>query len=62
MARFKTSTGGSSYLTFRIMMEGSTGWIVPAQPGKYLAKNVADALEPLAEKIVAEALKRSHDQ
>jgi len=59
MTRFRTSTGGSSYLTFRIMMEGATGWIVPAQPGQYLAKKVADELAPLAEKAVTEALKRS---
>ena len=59
MTRFRTSTGGSSYLTFRIMMEGSTGWIIPAQPGIYLAKKVADELAPLAEKAVTEALKRS---
>ncbi|HEX7642014.1 MAG TPA: hypothetical protein VF450_19535 [Noviherbaspirillum sp.] len=59
LTRFKTSTGGSSYLTFRIMMEGSTGWIVSAQPGKYLARKVADALGPLAAKAMTEALKRS---
>jgi hypothetical protein len=59
MTRFKNSTGGSSYLTFRIMMEGAKGWMVPAQPGQYIAKKVADELLPLAEKAIAEALKRS---
>ena len=57
LTRFKTSTGGSSYLTFRIMMEGSTGWVIPAQPGKYLAKKVVDELTPQTDKIIAEALK-----
>ena len=59
MTRFTNATGGSTYMTFRIMMEGSTGWVVPAQPGKYLAKNVAEGLAPLADKIMSEALKRS---
>ena len=61
MARFRASTGGSSYLTFRIMMEGSTSWIVPAQQGQYLAKKVADDLTPLADKAVVEAFRRSPD-
>lgn len=44
MVRFKTSSGGqnsSSYLTFRVMTEWSNGWIVPAQPGRYIIKSVA---------------------
>lgn len=60
MVRFKTSAGGansSSYLTFRVMMEGSPGWIVPAKPGLYLAKNVADALQIEAPLVFAEALR-----
>lgn len=47
-----TSPGGkrySSYLTFRIMGEWQTGkWIVPAQPGLYIAKTVAELLQPIA--------------
>jgi hypothetical protein len=48
MYRFKESTGGSTYLQFRIMMEGSSGWIIPAKPGLWLAKNVADSLQRTA--------------
>lgn len=62
MVRFDTSTPGakrSTYLTFRIMMEGSTGWIVPAQPGQFLAKKVAEEMQPLAEKVFTEAVLRS---
>ena len=61
MTRFKTSTGGSSYLTFRVMMEGSAGWMIPARQGQFLAKKVADDLAPLTEKCVMEAFKRSVD-
>lgn len=63
MVRFDAKTPGgqrySTYMTFRIMMEGQTGWIVPAQPGQYLAKKTAEAMQPLAEKAFAEAIKRS---
>lgn len=38
----------SSFLTFRIMMEGSRGWVVPAQPGQYIIKGVADSMRPKA--------------
>ena len=61
MKRMATSTGGSSFLTFRVMMEGSSGWIIPAQPGKYIAKKVADDLGPLADKVIQEAFKRTLD-
>lgn len=62
MVRMDTSTPGkksSAYLTFRIMMEGSSGWIIPAQPGQYIAKKVADAMQPKAEAAFAEAVKRT---
>lgn len=62
MVRFDTSAGGkrySTYMTFRTMMEGSSGWIVPAKPGLYLAKKVADEMRPLAEKVFREAVRRS---
>jgi len=53
MVRFDTTAGGkvpsSSYLTFRIMMEGSKGWIVKARPGLHLAKKLTDSLRPMAE-------------
>lgn len=43
MRRFDGSTSGaksSVYLTFRVMVEGSSGWIVPAKPGLFIAKGV----------------------
>lgn len=54
MVKMDTTTPGgaksSAYLTFRIMMDGQTNkWIVPAQPGQYLARNVAQAMQPKAE-------------
>lgn len=59
MHRFATSTGGSSYLTWRVMSDKSSGWIIPAQPGLYLAKKVADDMSPLAEEAFGEAIKRT---
>lgn len=63
MVRMDTSTPGgaksSSYMTFRIMMEGQKGWIVPAQPGQYLAKKVVEDMAPKAQAAFAEAIKRT---
>lgn len=62
MVRFETSTPkakSSAYMTFRIMMEGSKGWIVPAQPGQFLAKKVVDEMRPKANAAFAEAIKRT---
>lgn len=63
MYRFdaKTPSGGrySTYLTFRVMVEGSPGWIIPAKPGLYLAKKVAEDMQPLAEQAFGEAMKRT---
>lgn len=63
MYRFDTTTPGgarhSSYLTFRVMMEGSSGWIIPPQPGLHLADTVAREMQPLAEKAFQEAIKRT---
>jgi len=47
----------STYLTFRIMAEGQSGWIVPAKPGLWLAREVANTMQPVAEAIMAEAAK-----
>ena len=61
MVKMDTSTPGgaksSAYMTFRIMMEGSKGWVVPAQPGRYIAKKVAEDLQPKAEAAFAAAAK-----
>lgn len=61
MVRFDTSTANaksSSYMTFRIMTEGSGGWIVPAQPGQFLAKKVTDNMRPRAQDAFAAAIAR----
>jgi len=63
MYRFDARTPGgkkySTYMTFRVMMEGSPGWIVQAQPGLFLAKKTADEMQPLAQQAFAEAIKRT---
>lgn len=62
MVRFNTSTPGaprSTFLTFRVMSEKSRGWIVPAQPGQYIAKGVSDSMRPKAEAAFAEAVRRT---
>lgn len=63
MVKMDTSTPGgstsSSYMTFRIMMDGQKGWIVPPQPGQYIAKKVADQLQPKAEKAFAAAVAKT---
>lgn len=62
MYRFNTSTPGgsksSSYMTFRIMMEGSKGWIVPAEPGQHLVRRVTTAMQPKAQAAFAAAIKK----
>lgn len=61
MYKFDTSSGNSkssAYLTFRVMMEGSRGWVIPPRPGLHLVQGVTDRLQPLAEKAFAEAVKR----
>lgn len=63
MYRFDTSTPGggrhSTYLTFRVMVEGSKGWIVPPRAGLHIAQGVRDEMQPLAERVIAEAIQRS---
>jgi len=61
MVRFDTSMGGknySQYMTFRVLMEGSNGWIIPPQPGQHIARSVVEKMKPLAENVFAEAMKR----
>jgi len=62
MYRFDTSTPGaksSAFLTFRVMMEGSTGWVTKDQPARNIAKQVEEDMRPLAEKAFQEAVKRT---
>ena len=62
MVKMNTSTPGgsksSSYLTFRVMKEGSLKWVVPAQPGQHLAKKVSDDMAPKAQQAFAMAIKK----
>jgi hypothetical protein len=61
MYRFDTSSGAqtrSTYLTFRVMSEASSGWVIPAKPGLFIVKGVVDRLQPLAEKAFTEGVKR----
>lgn len=62
MVAFSTGKRGrnsSTYLTFRVMSEASSGWIVPAKPGLYLARAVTERLQPLAEQAMQEAIRRT---
>lgn len=62
MVRMDTSSGGqnsSAFMTFRVMIEDSTGWIVAPRPGLHLVDKTAAALQPLAEASLAEAVKRT---
>ncbi len=59
MVRFNTSSGGqksSAYLTFRVMSEWSSGWIIPAQPGRYIVKGVSDAAQAMLKDEVIAAI------
>ncbi|WP_438979602.1 hypothetical protein [Polynucleobacter sp.] len=61
MVRMNTSAGGatsSAFMTFRIMMEGQKGWVIPAQPGLYIAKKVQEQMQPKAEAAFAGAIKK----
>lgn len=63
MVRFDAARPGgqqySTYLTFRVMTEGSKGWIIPPKPGLHIARGVVNAMQPVAEEIFREAVKRS---
>lgn len=58
MVRFKEASGGSSFLTFRVMVEGSSGWIKPAKPGLFIAQNVAESLQRTADADFPAAIAR----
>lgn len=51
MVRFDTSSGNqksSAYLTFRVMTSKQAGkWLVPAKPGKNIARDVAAAMHEM---------------
>lgn len=59
MARFDTSSGkqkSSSYLTFRVMGEWSSGWVVGPREGLRLAQGVSEGLQPVLEAAVGKAV------
>lgn len=60
MVRFKDTSSKSGpksmYLTFRVMKEGSPGWIIPSRPGLHLAQTVATKMTPYAQQEFAAAI------
>lgn len=49
MVRFQETSGKtpkSTYLTFRVMIEGSPGWVTKPVPGLYIAREVTDQMRP----------------
>lgn len=63
MVRMDTSTPGgsksSAFMTFRIMMEGQKGWVVPPQPGQFLAKKTVDTMRPKATEAMKLAIQKT---
>jgi hypothetical protein len=55
MVRFAAGKG-STYLTFRVMVEGSSGWVKRPKPGLHIAKAVAQSLERDAASLFPQAL------
>ena len=47
----------SGYVAFRVMVEGSPGWIVPARPGQYIAQRAAADAQGAVADILRAALK-----
>lgn len=60
MVRFQTNAPGSpkssSYMTFRVMMEGSPKWIVPAKAGLKIAGGVVEAMKPVSQQVISQAI------
>lgn len=62
MRRMDASSGKSKssvYLTFRIMHEDSTGWIIPARPGLNIARDVAQGMQSEADRVVHDQITRA---
>ncbi len=57
MVRVPEASGGSGYLTFRVMSERSAGWIIPAKPGLLIVSKVVDEIRPLFDFAMEQALK-----
>ncbi len=59
MVRFNTSSGGqksSSFLTFRVMSEWSSGWIIKAQPGRFIVKDMSEQAQEMLKSEVTAAI------
>lgn len=59
MVKMNTSSGkqkSSAYLTFRVMSELSSGWIIQARPGLEIASKVSDNLQPVLDAAVGKAV------
>ena len=59
MVRFNTSSGGqqsSSYLTFRILGEWSTGWVIPAKPGTFIVRAISEQAKQMLQTEVTSAI------
>lgn len=65
MVRTKDSAGRSrsaGYLTFRMMMDGQSGWVVPAKPGLHIVQSIVDELNSAAfEEAIRERVFRGID-
>lgn len=65
MVRFDARTPGgkrySTYMTFRVMAEGSSGWIIGARPGLWIAKMVAESVQRTADTDLRAAIVRDLD-
>jgi hypothetical protein len=61
MVRFEDTAGKgkpkSIYMTFRVMAEGSKGWVIAARPGQKLAEGVTQKMLPLAQQEFVAAIK-----
>lgn len=58
MRRFKTTGGGSQYITFRVMSENSAGWIHPGIAPLNICKRTATRIEPVIQKKFQEAFEK----
>lgn len=59
MVRFNASSGGqnsSSFMTFRVMGEWSPGWIIKAQPGRFIVKGISEAAQQMLQSEVTSAI------
>lgn len=50
--------GHSQYLTFRVMMEGASGWVRPPQPGRFPMKTALDKYRGAADQIFQAAVQQ----